>query len=246
MSARSSDLVPILTGLGGAGGGMGFRQGTVVEWNPDTAENVILVGTKLIENMPILNTSEASLLVPGDVVGIMTSGSSWAIMGRLVIPGTPEAATSIQAITNRIQAAEDVTEGSRDSTSYGDLTGADVGPAVTLRIGASGRALCFWSCEMGQTGNWQSKLTPHVGVAVSGATTRAPNNGNALNLALEYPSSPNPGNALSSTWIQCAMMHLFTGLNPGDTTFTMKYKHDGVVPAGPVDFQSREIAVFAL
>lgn len=242
----TGDLVPLVVQAGGGGKGVGFRQGTVVEWDQDTAENIILIGDSLFENLPVLNTSEASLLVPGDVVGVLTSGSSWAILGRVIIPGSPEAASSIKAITNRIVAAEDVNTGTRNSTAWGDLTGASVGPSVTVRIGASGRALALWSCELGQTGNWQSKNTPHVGVAVSGASTVAATDANALNFNIEHPVSPAAGAALTSFWAQCSVFHLFTGLNPGETTFTLKYRHDGISPAGSVSFQAREIAVFAL
>jgi hypothetical protein len=242
---RSSDLVPVLAGLSG-GRGMNFRQGSIVTWDPDTAENTVLVGETLLENLPILNTSEASLLQAGDVVGIMSSGSSWAIMGRLVIPGTPEAASSIKAITNRIQAASDVATGSRNSTAWGDLTGADAGPAVTIRIGASGRALCFWGAEIGQTGDWQSKITPHVGVQLSGANAVSPTDAFALNFAFQFPTAALDTDALISGWIQFSTFHLYTGLNPGLTTFTMKYRHDTNVPANAVNFNAREIAVFAL
>lgn len=252
--SRSNDLVPYLSRPDGGGNPLSFRQGTVIAWDQDTAENVIQVGSNLFENLPSLNTSEASLLVPGDVVGIMVSGSTWAVMGRMIIPGTPEAASSIRSITNRIQAAEDPFAGTRNSTAWGDLTGVGAGPSVTVKIGSSGRALCFWSCELGQTLSaasggvlvWETKNTPHVGVAVSGATTVAATDENALNVNLEYPSPGSANAAQSNFWLQASMMHLFTGLNPGNNTFTMKYRHDGLSPAAHSAFGAREIAVFAL
>jgi hypothetical protein len=103
---RSDDLTPLLSGKHTVG--TGFRQGVIITWNPDTAENTVSVAGSVLTNLPILNTSEASLLDTGDVVAVITMGSSFAILGRLVIPGTPQAVTSIQSITNRIQAAEDV------------------------------------------------------------------------------------------------------------------------------------------
>jgi hypothetical protein len=247
---RSSDLVPLLTGLGG-GKGVGFRQGVVVAWDPDTAENQIQVGNTVIDNLPILNTSEASLLVPGDVVGILTSGSSWAIMGRLVIPGTPEAASSIQSITNRIVASRNDETGTYAGTTWGNLAGTAVGPAVTIRVGASGRALCMWSCEIGQSGtapfvSWMEKTTPHVGIELSGANTLEANVGSALNLNVQHPNSATSGYALTQVWLQAAMLRVYTGLDPGNTTFTMKYKTDGQLPSVAGYFQAREIAVFAL
>lgn len=245
---RSDDLTPVLAPSPGKA--VTYRQGVVVAWNQDNGANTIQVGNSLLTNLPALNTSEASLLQPGDVVGILVSGSTWAVLGRLIIPGTPAAVSSIQAITNRIQAAEDAGAGTRNSATYGDLGGgAAVGPAVTIRIGSSGRALAFWCCEIGQTVPYMEKNTPHVGVEVSGATSVAANAQNALNFALQFPGSASTGFALGSLWVQCASFHLFTGLNAGNNTFTLKYRHDGQLPSGAsgeVTFQAREIAVFAL
>lgn len=242
--ARSNDLVPLFAESGGPG--VGMRQGVVVTFNNDTAENTVQVGNSLMTNLAILNSTEASLLAPGDVVTILTSGGTWGILGRFTQPGTPEAVSAIESITNRIQAAEDISSGTRNSTSWGDLTGVGVGPAVTIRVGSSGRVLAFWSAEIGQTTvvgtatlQSQTKNTPHVGVQVSGANTIAPEAWHALNVNLESASS-------SQFWIQATAMHLYTGLNPGNTTFTMKYRHDGLTPAADLNFNAREIAVFAL
>lgn len=251
--ARSDDLVPLVTRQPPSG--TGFRQGVVVSWDPDTAENVIDVGGSLMTNLPCLNTSEASLLAEGDVVGVMTFGATWAILGRFIYPGTAQAVSSIQSITNRIQAAEDIAVGMRNSTSYGDLTGVDVGPSVTIRIGSSGRALVFWAAEIGQITTvagalkYSYKITPHVGVQVSGANTIAPSDWNALNYNLEFPA-PASGDteAVADFWAQAGTHHLFSGLNSGLTTFTLKYRHDGVLPSTDTmsRFNAREIAVFAL
>jgi hypothetical protein len=241
---RSDDLVPLLKPAPGPA--VGFRQGVIVSWNPDTAENTVVVGGSILENLPILNTSEASLLAPGDVVGVLTVGATWAILGRFTYPGTPEAVSSIQSITSRIKTAEDATTGTRDSTSWGDLTGTDVGPSVTIRIGSSGRALVLWGAEIGQTAGFQYKTTPHVGIEVSGATSIPPNEWQSLNLVLETPTAAFVGTATSRIWMQASTQHTFTGLNPGDTTFTLKYRHDLQDPAGALNFSAREIAVFAL
>lgn len=254
---RSDDLSTLFTpqGQSGSGGnGVTFRQGVVVTWDQDTAENSVNVGGSLLVNLPCLNTSEASLIEAGDVVGILVAGATWAIMGRFVIPGTPEAATSIQSITNRIKASSDPFGGTRNSTSWGDLANVASGPEVTIRVGASGRVLCFWSCEMGQTlttasgGSlvWMTRNTPHVGVQLSGANTQTPDDSRALNANLEFPAVGQANAAQALFWMQSSMMHLFDNLTPGDTTFTLKYKHDGLTPAAFSSFEAREIAVFAL
>jgi hypothetical protein len=243
---RSDDLVPFLSQPGGTGKGLSFRQGVVVSWDQDTAENIVLVGDTLLENLPSLNSTEASLLVPGDVVGILVSGATWAIIGRLIIPGSPEAATAINAVTQRIVAASDPWAGTRNSTSWGDLTGVGVGPEVTARIRATGRALVMWSAELGNSPNWNVRNTPHVGVELSGANTEAPSDLHSLNINAAFPISGQPGHAQMSFWLQAGVFHLYTGLNPGDTTFTLKYKHDTMSPAGATAFEAREIAVFVL
>lgn len=95
------------------------------------------------------------------------------------------------------------------STTYADL--ATAGPAVTVDIGPSGKALVSIGAGMytGATGK-------NVGVAISGATTRA---------------APDFGNTLrkddATFTSKSALAYLETGLNPGSTTFTMKYKSLG-------------------
>jgi hypothetical protein len=238
---RSDDLVPLLSKSKDKSAG--FAQGEVIAWNPDTAANVILIRGTLFDDLPILNTSEASLLEPGAIVSVITWGSSYAILGRMVYPNTPEAVSSIQSITNRIQAAEDFDGGTRNSTTWGDLTGAAIGPSVTIRIGSSGRAQCFWTAEIGQADNYQIKNTPHVGVEVSqgGSVIYDPVDGYALNVNLELTNG-----TAAAFWIQAGTQHIFSGIPAGLTTFTMKYRHDGMNPAGPSTFRTREIVVFAL
>jgi hypothetical protein len=246
---RSDDLVPLLVPKRGVPSGpqVGFRQGVILSWNTDTAENTVLVAGAVMENLPILNTSEASLLTAGDVVGVLTAGPTWAIMGRYTIPGSPEAVSSIKAITNRIVVDSNGESGSRDSTVFGDLTGTAVGPAVTATVGPSGRVMVFWAAELGQTGAYMVKNTPHVGVQLSGANTQAADKFVALNFALTHPETGTQHyDALSTLWWQGATFHIYKGLSPGDTTFTLKYCHDGQDPAGPVNFNSREIAAFVL
>lgn len=83
--SRSNDLVPLFAGKPAPG--LGFRQGVVVTFNNTTAENEIQVGDSLFTNLSILNSSEIAVLAPGDVVGILTSGSTWGILGRITDPG---------------------------------------------------------------------------------------------------------------------------------------------------------------
>lgn len=244
---RSDDLVPLLApGRGApAGPAVGFRQGLVITWDTETAENTVLVGGTVMENLPILNTSEAAILASGDVVGIMTAGPTWAIMGRFTYPGTPEAVSGIKAITQRIVVSRDGALGTRSSSTWGDLTGVAVGPSVTVKIGDSGRALVFWTCEMGDTPTAVFRAEAGCGPAVSGATTDGPNEDWATGHQLQTGTLGN------NTFLraQYAGMHVYEGLNPGDTTFTLKYRsytQNAAAASVSVDFTAREIAVFIL
>lgn len=82
--ARSDDLAPLFTP--GATPAVGFRQGVVVTWNGVTFANEVTVGGSTVVNLPVLNLADSASIVPGDVVAILTFGSSWAILGRFTVP----------------------------------------------------------------------------------------------------------------------------------------------------------------
>jgi hypothetical protein len=243
MSYASDDLVPLLAPQPGPN--VGYRQGIVVEWNSATAENVINVAGTLVPNLPILNTNEALQLSAGDVVGILTSGQgagSWAILGRLTIPGTPEAASALRVVSSRITAAFNVGQGTLTVPQpvYTDLTGTAVGPSVTATISSSGKALVMFGCETAWGAPVAEGLGAYASVAVSGATTIA------ASASWGVGHDVNPVNEAET--FTAGKFHLFTGLNPGEHTFTMKYRVYTVSGTGTptVTFREREIAVFAL
>lgn len=82
--ARSDDLAPLL--IPGAGPVLGFRQGVVVAWDPVTFANQVRVGGTVLDDLPLLSSADAALIVPGDVVSILTLGPTWGILGRFVQP----------------------------------------------------------------------------------------------------------------------------------------------------------------
>lgn len=114
--------------------------------------------------------------------------------------------------------ADVATDQTTTSTSYTDL--ATAGPAATVTVPASGRVLVLWG------GGIYTTATPkYMAVAVSGANTIAAADADALR---------RDGSAFDTLG---ARSKLFTGLTPGSTTFTAKYK----VASGTGNFFSRYI-----
>lgn len=109
------------------------------------------------------------------------------------------------------------------STSYTDL--ATAGPAATVTIGANGLALVIITGKLFNSGVNDT----FMGYAVSGANTVA-----ATDTTAQVVNS-TPGQRNST-------MSLLTGLTPGSTTFTAKYR----VAAGTGTFSDRNIIVIPL
>lgn len=109
------------------------------------------------------------------------------------------------------------------STSYGDL--ATVGPAVTVTTDV--QAIVFLYTFMAQSSSSDGGWT---GFAISGATTLAASDAQAINFFSPTPIAPL---TYSGTF-------LVTGLTAGSNTFTMKYKS---YFGGGATFSSRRISV---
>lgn len=63
-----------------------FRQGIVLEWDPITSVNKIRYLGVEVENMPILVCGSPAVMVPGDNVAILSTGSNAFIIGKIVTP----------------------------------------------------------------------------------------------------------------------------------------------------------------
>jgi len=239
---RSSDLAPLFS-TPAAGKQVGFRQGVIVTWNPNTAENTVLVGDSLLQNMPILNTSEAAILAAGDVVAILTSGATWGILGRFTIPGSPEAVSSLSSL--RTQAANVSIAESTTSLTLTDLT--TPGPEVAINIGPAGKALVVLSAEMVFEAPALSGINTgggYMAYALSGANTSIALESFGMHCNVRYNSTQSGGfdTAIGIT-TGCSRVILHSGLTPGMTTFTTKYRRDGL---GTCTFSNRSITVMAL
>lgn len=153
------------------------------------------------------------------VFGEQPSAAKWNILGQNDAvfnngTGLPSAGADVAAI--------DVDQ-TTTSTSFTDL--ATAGPAVTVTIGATGKAHVAVYARLNNSG---ANFT-EVGYAVSGANTIAATNTRALTYA-------------GTTADRRGMAILHKGLTPGSTTFTMKYS----VSAGTGTFGNRVISVVPL
>jgi hypothetical protein len=125
------------------------------------------------------------------------------------------------------QSAKVATSQTTSSSSYTDL--ATAGPAVTVVVPASGNVLVGIGAEMTNGTSGLSLMS----VALSGANTvSAP----ASNYILIY------GAPITSGGGEMGKMSVLTGLTPGSTTFTAKYKST----AGTGTFINREVIVIPL
>lgn len=112
-------------------------------------------------------------------------------------------------------------------TTWGDI--ASAGPAVTVNIGPSGRALLILSSFINCLVN---NANGEMGCEVSGATSVSPGSSTAVRLAAATAETKGRFSAAS----------LLTGLNPGSTTFTTKY----ITGGSNVSFGFRTILVLPL
>ena len=212
---------------------MMYRTGVVKSWNPVDATNVVTVNGTDFTNLPILNTSEALILTPGDVVGIIDIGTTWAIIGRFTVPGTPAAATSLSAIgtvSDSVSAFESTTSG-----SWTDLT--TLGPTVTIIVPRSGRVLVLLAAMIGW--NPTANGGGDVSVALTGANTIGAGNGPILTFTQALS-----GGITSSVFLRSSTSYVFRGLTPGSTTFTCKYASE--VSPTAAEFLDRSLVVIPL
>jgi len=221
---------------------MSYRQGTIVEWNPLTAENKVNVGGTIVEDIPILNTTEALLLSPGAVVGLMIVGSTWAIIGRLIVPGTPDAASALNAVLT--DSADVFTLETTTSDTYTDLT--TEGPTLPdVIVGASRRLLVLVSTEIRGIALQGASIRSAGGFMsfdLAGATTQAASDANCAEAFIRYNDSPDTFGTDIELRISATRAVLLTGLNPGSHSLTAKYR-SAVAGVTATFFQRSLIAI---
>jgi hypothetical protein len=155
------------------------------------------------------------------VVGILCMGdasSSWCIIGRLVTPGTDQAADAVSLENSRTTSANVDDFEATSSLDYGDLE--TVGPSVDIVVPASGTLLVRIEAQI----VWQIGVpnTPgggYASVAMSGANTTTADDWSGV---VAYSSTAN--SQVNFGFYSSGRTLRFTGLNPGTTTLTMKYR----------------------
>jgi hypothetical protein len=126
-------------------------------------------------------------------------------------------------VANSVAASEATT-----SLAYVDLT--TIGPAVTLTVPASGRVLV--SVTSGMTGS-SGSVSCFMSFATTGANSVAAADANSVTLA-------------SGTLQRASASSVLSGLTPGSTTFTGKFKREGGGGSGSCTFVNRSIMAIPL
>ena len=219
--------------LPGAAQPLQYRQGIIRSWNPLDATNTVEVGGALLENLPILNTSEALLLGSGSVVGLISAGPSWAILGRLTVPNTPDATSALQLLSGRIYSA---TGAGPTTASTSFALGQPTVPNIL--VSNSGRMLVISSTLIDSATFVNAGNGGLMSFDITGATTLPGGDGQGP----RFFSSDNTGSQSFHTRISVA--YLATGLNPGLHTVQAKYR--ALAGVANITFGDPNITVLAL
>lgn len=153
------------------------------------------------------------------------------------------------------QAAYDQGEGTRTfathAATYGDLVGASVGPSVDVMIGETGRCLIIVGAEItwddGTTGDFRYSDTygGRMSVALSGANNVSASDAWSYYFSQAWAFEFNTAVRLEQRGAaNGSRMHFLTGLNPGLTTFTAKYRCVYNNQIQPARFKDRTLIVF--
>lgn len=161
---------------------------------------------------PVTPVSAPVGLAVDDVVGLRVTDT------EVTVEGADDPFANVKWAS--VVTAEQGTNG----TAYVDC--ATVGPAVTTTIGSSGRAKVTITATQTES---DSNDGGRMGVAVSGANTIAADDSKSLAF---FPK-------ITGAYSAYSRVIFYSGLTPGSTTFTAKYKDSG----GDNTWSQREILV---
>ena len=181
--------------------------------------------TVLINGIPF--DSYSDVLAASSAMGPAYTSGGWGSSDSALPGSISQFAFQDSGTPARITSSTVATSQTTTSTSYADL--ATIGPSVTVVVPPSGEVkldLTAWSNHAGAGQNL------YVSVALSGANTLAANDANSAQMR---QMAISPGNLVGTL---SKPIHM-TGLNPGATTFTLKYK----TTSGTATFADRSIIV---
>lgn len=260
----TDDLAPLLVSQTTAGTRYGL--GEIIAWNPDTFENTILWNGVQLSNLRLLGGTDALSYTPGNVLmlmGIDASGAAgftqWIILGRLFTPGTDNTESlidflrgslareiSAEIFAERIDYDFNVDYGTRTSTTYGDLTGTEVGPSVVdFEVSEAGVAIVQISAANQRILFGTSADPTHysglTSFEVTGATSVTADDTRSIRSTVDGTPETNQFSGIDTNSTQVVL----TGLNPGLHTATMKYRRWEAVGVDQIQVGERAIVVTA-
>lgn len=139
------------------------------------------------------------------------------------------------SVIDTAASAEVTTAQTRTSTSYGDLS--TVGPSVQVSVSPSGRLLVQVFAWVEAIVDGSAAVGGAMGIALSGANTLSASDSEALIIFLDLIC----GVAIAgNTTVGASKTAFLSGLNPGLTTITAKYRSIGT-GGDPVEFGLRQL-----
>lgn len=174
------------------------RQGEVVSVQGDGSATVTIGGDP--ETVAGVASYTSYTPVALDTVELEVQDTEVTIIGKL--------GTAVSPFSG-IQEASVAAAETRSNTAFGDLTTA--GPAVTVTVSSSGMLLVQVASDIKVT---SSSDGGRMGFDISGASTVAANDQDSL----KYEAK------VSNAELRASRVVLVTGLNPGATTVTAKYR----------------------
>ncbi len=193
--------------------GIDLRQGVVVAVNNAAGTVDVALGGDTAVIPGVKHTSNYRPTI-NDTVQVIVKGGDLYCIDRLSNDGPSVISGAASANVFTVQ--------SRTSTSYGDL--ATVGPSMQVNISPSGRLLVQVSTRIECIVDGSDAAGGAMGVALTGANVASPADNEAVIGFLDLVC----GVAIAGNSTICASMAtLLTGLNPGLTTVTAKYRSAG-------------------
>lgn len=181
--------------------------------------------TILINGIPF--DSYSDVLAASSAKGDLYRSGGWGSSDSALPGSIFQFAFQDSGTASRITSSTVSTSQTTSSTSYTDLS--TVGPSVTVVVPPSGEVKVDFSVWANHASAGQNL---YASIAMSGANTLAANDANAAQIR---QMAISPGNLVATL---SKAIHM-TGLNPGATTFTLKYK----TTSGNATFADRHLIV---